>query len=964
MALFPAYAEEAKLIDENDSSKEKQEWLENSSYTVHKNAEVLEIVDSDKESVKPARKRKKKEKKQVKDKSAVEESKDQEYEGFEIDVKRINEYLSVNTISRPAVSRYRVSYYLSTRIKSKKRRFKRYYKLIFDEEKGDKEETPITKSNVDTAGFAEKDANFRGFKEEGELSKQTETFNKQLAERSEDVKLWLKYVDFQDVVYQFEKSYRKGSIVKAQRVLAERKIAILEKALTHNPNCEVLLRERLKVAVSAFPADELQLQLKKLVEKDLGNIILWQGYIESTQCSMSHCNTPSVVALYSKCLSTIHQLRRNATVDKEVLEESILRMLYQCGLFLKQAGLLEQLWTLLKMYLELNLSPTDKNKFNIEIKFEEKQLLELEEIVLNSQLPHHELWLRTEKLRESCHWLPVSGDEQCEDPQRLVFTEDVVELIQPITMPENVFKFVATILALLKVPLLPCRHCSMQDLGLDYVPWSLDSVESLLPVFVPLYPVDTVSPNLLKDTARLAVGPQYLKTIPGQDQYLNFVLTVMENCADCLNGRDQIAVRVWWFRFQRLLVILDKLGRFKMPPYLKKKIKAGIKNLLKTEEHRNNEVFYLEYALIEGEWDNPEGCKKILETALGMNACTKWVSKYWSESQACRCYLYKTLVEVTLKSRRDDGVARNEGLRRLVTMVLQRNVVAVNKGLLMEAETKFKSLSVELMDNFSGRRSLVEHFLPDFFTDWVICNGWFLFLSKGPLECGTFLEKTLEYLEKYSDESRWHREVLYEFYTAILFKHCLNNPGSGMFKILDDVLLRAIETFPNNLYLLAILAKEQSMVKSTGPDWWKIQNVLLQSGRAFATISAVLILELIKLELEKDMTDTITGSGFELTVSYKNRMANLFKKITRGDMCTRRCGLAWRLYLQFVHSLFSPTTCRNVYYSAVEECPWLKALYIDAAIYIPAELAQIQDLIIEKQLRLHVAPEELDILRS
>lgn len=37
---------------------------------------------------------------------------------------------------------------------------------------------------------------------------------------------------------------------------------------------------------------------------------------------------------------------------------------------------------------------------------------------------------------------------------------------------------------------------------------------------------------------------------------------------------------------------------------------------------------------------------------------------------------------------------------------------------------------------------------------------------------------------------------------------------------------------------------------------------------------------------------------------------------------------------------------------------------MDAAIYIPAELAQIQDLIIEKQLRLHVTPEELDILRE
>lgn len=41
-----------------------------------------------------------------------------------------------------------------------------------------------------------------------------------------------------------------------------------------------------------------------------------------------------------------------------------------------------------------------------------------------------------------------------------------------------------------------------------------------------------------------------------------------------------------------------------------------------------------------------------------------------------------------------------------------------------------------------------------------------------------------------------------------------------------------------------------------------------------------------------------------------------------------------------------------------------QALYIDAAIYIPAELPQIQDLLIEKQLRLHVTPEELNIMRN
>lgn len=41
--------------------------------------------------------------------------------------------------------------------------------------------------------------------------------------------------------------------------------------MTNNQGNEQLLRERLRVAVSAFPADELQTQLKTVIEKEKGN---------------------------------------------------------------------------------------------------------------------------------------------------------------------------------------------------------------------------------------------------------------------------------------------------------------------------------------------------------------------------------------------------------------------------------------------------------------------------------------------------------------------------------------------------------------------------------------------------------------------------------------------------------------------------------------------------------------------
>lgn len=977
MSLFPAYSDEAKKLEEQTTST-KPDWLENSSFNpdivIKESATVSGTPDKrskissgesspESEPLKTTKRKKTKRRKKGKEKKKI-EPEDIGSKDFSIDSSRVNEYLTVATISRPAVAKYRVKYYLTSSRKLRKQKFKRYFKVIKlrrIDESGSEDKEKLTKHNIDKADFSERDVNFTGFIQEEELSKMTGFYNKNTADNPDDIKMWLKYAEFQDTVYQFEKSYRKGSIAKALRVLAERKIAILDKALMHNPGCDALLRERLKVAVSAFPADELQAQLQKLVKKERENIILWQGYIEATQCSMSHCNTSSVISLYSECLSTLHQLRRTTMSEKYVFEENILKMLSQCGLFLKQAGLFEQLWTLLKMYLELNLSPLIKGKFNVERNFNEKELLELEEVVLNSQLPHHELWLRTEKLREACHWLPYSGDQECEDPQRMVFSEDVVELIHPITMPENIFKLVATILTLLKVPLLPCRHSTMQDLGLDYVSWSVDSIEALLSVFVPLYPVDTTNENLLKDTNRLAVGPQYLKALPGQEEYLHFVLSVIENCAECLKNQDQISVYMWWFRFQRLLIILDNQGRFKMPSYLKKKIKSDIKTLLKKAEHRNNEIFYVEYALIEKEFGNTEQCITILETALSMNKNASIETKSWDQEQVKQCYLYKTLVEAVLASNLPD--AKETAQKYLVKLALQRNFNHLTNGLVLEAETRFRNITADLMETEIDNLSCLEHFLPNFFTDWIICNGWFIFLYKGPLECGTFLENVIEKLHDKHSSLAFQKEVLYEFYCAILFKYCLENPGSGVFKILDNVLFRSIENYPNNLYFLAILSKEMTLIKNMGTAWWKVQSLLLKSGRSITTIFSVIILDLIKLEIEKDVKDTITGDSVGIS-SFKNRMLSLYKKITKNDMCTRRCGLAWRLYLQFVHNFFDFTLCRNIYYSAVEECPWLKALYMDAAIYIPAELGQIQDLIIEKQLRLHVTPEELEILRS
>lgn len=930
MSLFPAYSD-ANKNDLNQDDQHQESWLKNASFQTNLCLSVISESDGKVELGEnpylKKRKKKSKHKKSKKHKStdeetvkAVEPKDDRKInEYFNIETKGNKEFLNVITISRPAVSKYTIAYNLFPSSKvHKKQKVIRYFQFRIEDKSDSENEQIISKRDLDKIDYKKED-NSHTFEQEEELSTKTAFYNQHLAQYPCDIQKWIDYVQFQDTVYQFEKVYRKGSAAKAYRVLAERKISIIDKALTKNPDSELLHREKLKIAVSVFPADELQVQLKDLVEKDKGNIILWQGYIEATQCSMSHCTASSVMNLYTKCLSTLHQLRRNTSLEKHVLEESILRMLYQCGLFLKQAGLFEQLWTLLRMYLELNLSPFDKNKFNISSGFDDKQLVELEEIIFTSQLPLQELWLRTEKLRESCHWLPYLDDENCEDPQRLVFTDDVADLIHPITLPENIFKLTATIAALLKIPLLPCRHTTMQDLGLDYVPWSLDSTEPLLSVFFPLYPVDVVTPNFLKDN-RLAVGPQYLKTLPGQEEYIQFILLIMKRCSECLNLNYKIGFTIWLLRFQRLLLILDKYNRFSMTDAFRKQIKRNVKELLKCEENRQNALYYLEYALIENELNNSENCLNIINIALTMNNCADIKTSDWDSSQAIWCGLNRNKIHIILNAPYSDQ--RNQkALFTLCELALKKKgIQKLTPNILNEVEEQFQSITLQILNNHITKLQPLQHFLPDFLSDWIICHGWFIYLKYGIYECINFMKQTLLTMENNNKDAIWQKEVLYEFYLAVIFKHCMEQPINDIFKQLDKVLYNNIEKYPNNLFSLAVLAKRQNMIQSLGLRWWKVQDLLIKSGRALSILFAILI---TSEHLER-IQEKLSG---DLGISYKNRMLSLFKKVTSPDICTRRCGLIWRLYLQFVYSYFTPDTCRKVYYSAVEECPWFKVSF-------------------------------------
>lgn len=88
----------------------------------------------------------------------------------------------------------------------------------------------------------------------------------------------------------------------------------------------------------------------------------------------------------------------------------------------------------------------------------------MEEVVLMSRLPLNQLWLRTESLRENCHWISVSKEELelVGDSRRFVIPEDVADFVHPIISRDSNFRMAIYSLLVLKIPLLPTRNCILK----------------------------------------------------------------------------------------------------------------------------------------------------------------------------------------------------------------------------------------------------------------------------------------------------------------------------------------------------------------------------------------------------------------------------------------------------------------------------------------------------------------------
>jgi hypothetical protein len=981
MSLFPAYSNEINKRTSDDIHKKKTDsiedlrWLKNSSYqpiSSYLNSSVnnetwtdssdedlvSDLVNKDNnEKIEKSESKKSAKQSRVVKKRVKTSKKKIQLVQYETDVKDIyfedksrnKRFLTIETLEftvRPNYKLWNGKLGINFNKKIKRKHFKRYHAMNLEVHKksikNERLKKPINNSESNTESIQEE----KIYKSDDE-QKKIEEFSKKITDCPKDVNAWLEYVHFQDKVVQSCSFYSEQKNLK--QIINQKKLDIIEKGLEVNNDSAELLKLKLHLMSAVLPADQLSNEIEIMIGRDVKNIILWESLIRLIQNSCVLCKVSKVLNSYVKYFSI---LKQKCKTDPKFYDEQILDLLYQCLIFLRHAGLWEQMWEILKINLCLNLEIDRETLKNINT-IDEKVLMNMEELILNSKLPLNQLWLRIELLRERFYWTGVDIKEVdinlIGDEKRLVSADETTDFIYPTISMESNFRLVMFTLLCLKVPLLPSRHCTLNDFKLEKDCWTIDSLESILPMLYSTVWIGAVDKYLSNKTmlttlleGELTSGPQFIKFHPAQELFLDFIRLVFNTISQKLPTIQRTSILIWWLRFERLLVFVSKNDPLKEESR-NKKVKSIIKNFLKKPENRNNLHFYREYALFEYELGSFDSCVQMLKKII-QSQDTKFLDV---EEKAALFSLYRTIFEILL----DLNTYKNSNLEIFEELVKTlKNYVSVcfkyNQNMSVEEmlyEEIFKFLTNSVTDESEDT-----FMLPNIYCDLLICHAYILYSKNNENDSNNILDIFNRCLIHCGKCLRL-QERFYE--TKIAFLQFSQSRIPKHENILIDCIGEALDKFPSNFFFLSVNASIESKL-----PYWKLQtnnrryNIWSILANCLAGRARIIYLNSIGFE--------------EASNAMTNKMLSFHKMVSKTEE-VQSCPLVWRLYMLLLreHDLCKKKG-EEVYYQAVAQCPWSRSVYISAAEIAPQILSQIQDLIQEKELRMHVTPDELDILRG
>ncbi|XP_077123740.1 nuclear exosome regulator NRDE2 isoform X1 [Ranitomeya variabilis] len=828
-----------------------------------------------------------------------------------------------------------------------------------------------------------------------------EDYNRRVREDPGDVSAWMEFVSFQDELihhpsmYSTSENEADGHRMSVKMVL-EKKLSILERAIESNPGSTELKLARLRLCAEFWEAAALLKEWQKLIFLHPNDPQLWRKYLQFSQGQFSSFSVSKVNAVYGKCLSTLSAVHDGTMRSHPALpgtEHSLYDIFLQQCHFLRQAGHCEKAVSLFQALMDFtfykpesvkSMSTKEQVEFfepfwdSGEPRFGEKgakgwsswmrqqerggwvvisdlgededEDAEEDVGIKDKSLPRSEIWLSMECAREAKHWIPWRPDptkkqteDDCEDPERQVFFDDIGPSMIKISSADLKFRLVLSFLQFMGVPCdarppFASLYLSLDDASIfDHAFYERMMTSQELP----LSGIGAVGHLDTMNQDRSLIG----QCKEGE----RFIQDVFQSAMSCFTVDEKMKLSVYWLQYEISKVV--RCLQVKNKKKLKnqgKRSKRLAKGLLKETANRNSLALWREYALLEWLMGNTEEARKVFDAAIGL------AGSRGLKDQALRglCLLYAELEAETAS-----GHEAGSRAIHILTSLADGSPYGPYKGpvpavSILKARKAYERALEDSADSELGAVTG--------------CFALFQYLTVGIDSAVAVFRQVSDSLAPPAGESNeaqgsWKPlEAVTIMHTNLLKYHmrvCVYPLAP-----LREALMAALRLYPHNVTLW----ESYIQAESRSLDCSKSRRFIDGVRRATHALEPYLF-AIRAEERRKKLVESVqrgeTGDVF--TVLPETGLSNRIQALFERGLSTEpgsQCLLLWRMYLHFTVSQAQRDRGRGLFYKAIQSCPWAKALYLDAVEYFPDRLQEIIDLMTEKDLRVRLPLEELDLL--
>ncbi|CAN8004680.1 unnamed protein product [Ixodes hexagonus] len=788
------------------------------------------------------------------------------------------------------------------------------------------------------------------------LSRQAE-LQERLRLSPADEQSWLDLVAFQEeYVAALEEASGIHRTHGRARAIRDKKLAVLEQALLRTHGCVSLHLLKIQVLLELGEEARASQAWEELLRLQPGNWRLWLERARFLQAETTLSGFEAAAAGHAylralACFRDMQEGRRSTSQAPEDIERHLVEVCRQYAVFLCQCGQWERAVGLLQALLELSLRrppkveplPLDQWLTLLEPfwdsgapRFGEPDsqgwahLMEQPERLLaqssskDEEVPSEpavgrdqdlrEAWLSLECHRERHQWLPYRPDlssagDGCDDPERMVMLEDLTSALFRLRLPAS------------QMHLL--RACVDVLLGGGE---GADSSLVEVDCFQRLPGVDLTMARCFRDSLGFSWG--WSDRVGAAD----FALRLLQ--------QSQAGCNPWGELFSKDPVLWDEHGLLWMRVIRRaddwgvRQRKKAAKALLSDPRRERHLDLWTEYGQLLLDMQLPQEAMTLYEKALD----TVWQPGVLSECRGDRWRLLSAYLDLSLG---EHGTATSRE-RALLVLSCSGGSLRVSEAL------KGPLRPSALVRAMGALDTLVAD--PECSSGALRAALWGKYLTAGFKAAAALAE---QWLRQARDNGKGLEEA-HEAYVR-LCTHEASRGGSQ--RALRAALRQALQEVPRSAALLWHWASLQAGALGA----LSTRRQVHPQGRTSDCPLAWLVALCFELARAQQL-DTHRAPGASFTLPHLSNHLRRVLERALESVSHRRCPLLWRLYVHLEMQFGTRDSAKAIFYRALQNCPWAKALYVDGVRHFPECLQEVADMMLEKGIRLRAPLEEVQLL--